>query len=193
MLPVPEGLDFGSFINAFNELKGNILNSLYLTIPATIISALLGSWNGYILSKWKFRGSDIIFTLILFGMFIPYQSILIPLVLVMKSIGLYGTIPGLILTHVIYGIPIVTLIFRNYYAGVQNEIVEASKVDGSNIFGTYFHIMLRIAMPAFVVAIVWQFTSVWNEYLFAIILTHSPGAQPVTVALANLAGSKYVE
>jgi len=193
MWDLPKGLNFQSFVSAFDKLKGNILNSLYLAVPATIISAFLGSWNGYILSKWKFRGSDIIFTLILFGMFIPYQSILIPLVLVLKSIGLYGSIPGLIITHIIYGIPIVTLIFRNYYSGVQNEIVEASKVDGSNIFGTYFHIMLRIAMPAFVVAIVWQFTSIWNEYLFAIILTHNPSVQPATVALANLAGSRYVE
>lgn len=193
MWDLPVGLNLDSFVSAFSKLKNNILNSIYLTIPATIISALIGSWNGYIFSKWKFRGSDLIFTLILFGMFIPYQSILIPLALVMKNVGLYGTIPGLILTHVIYGIPIVTLIFRNYYAGVQNEIVEASKVDGSNIFGTYFHIMLRIAMPAFVVAIVWQFTSIWNEYLFAIILAHNPSVQPATVALANLAGSKYVE
>lgn len=193
MWNLPKGLNFQSFISAFDKLKGNFLNSLYLTIPATVISALLGSWNGYILSKWKFRGSDIIFTLILFGMFIPYQSILIPLVLVLRSIGLYGSIPGLIITHIIYGIPIVTLIFRNYYAGVPNEIVEASKIDGSNIFGTYFHIMLRIAIPAFVVAIVWQFTSIWNEYLFAYVLTHNPRVQPVTVALANLAGSQYVE
>ncbi len=193
MWELPKSLNFQSFVEAFDKLKGNILNSLYLTIPATIISAFLGSWNGYILSKWKFRGSDLIFTLILFGMFIPYQSILIPLVLTLKSIGLYGSIPGLILTHVIYGLPIVTLIFRNYYAGVQNEIVEASSIDGSNIFGTYFHIMLRIAIPAFVVVIVWQFTQIWNEYLFAIIITVNPNVQPVTVALANLAGSEYVE
>ncbi len=193
MWNLPKSLNFQSFISAFGQLKKNILNSLYLTIPATIISALLGSWNGYILSKWKFPGSNIIFTLILFGMFIPYQSILIPLVIVMKYIGLYGSIPGLIITHIIYGLPIVTLIFRNYFAGVQNEIVEASKVDGSNIFGTYFHIMLRIAIPAFVVAIVWQFTSIWDEFLFAIVLTQNPNVQPATVALANLAGSQYVE
>jgi glucose/mannose transport system permease protein len=193
MWDLPKSLNFQGFISAFNKLKGNILNSLYLTIPATIISALLGSWNGYILSKWKFRGSDLLFSLILFGMFIPYQSILIPLVLVLKSMGLYGSIPGLIVTHVIYGIPIVTLIFRNYYAGVQDEIVEASKIDGANIFGIYLHIMLQIALPAFVVAIVWQFTSIWNEFLFAIVITQNPSVQPVTVALANLAGSQYVE
>jgi glucose/mannose transport system permease protein len=193
MWNLPKSLNFGGFLSAFSKLKNNILNSLYLTIPATIISALLGSWNGYILSKWKFRGSDLLFSLILFGMFIPYQSILIPLVLVLRAIGLYGSIPGLILTHVIYGIPIVTLIFRNYFAGVHDEIVEASKIDGANIFGTYFHIMLRIAIPAFVVAIVWQFTSIWNEFLFAIVLTQNPSVQPVTVALANLAGSQYVE
>lgn len=193
MWNLPKVLDFGGFLGAFNKLKINILNSLYLTIPATIISVLLGSWNGYILSKWKFRASDVLFSLILFGMFIPYQIILIPLVLVLKFIGLYGSIPGLIVAHVIYGIPITTLIFRNYYAGVPDEILEASKIDGANVFGIYLHLMLPIAMPAFVVGIVWQFTSIWNDFLFAMIITQNPKVQPITVALANLAGSYYVE
>jgi glucose/mannose transport system permease protein len=193
MWKFPRVLDFEGFLNAFDKLKGNIMNSLYMTIPATLISALLGSWNGYILTKWKFRGSDVLFTLILFGMFIPSQSILIPLVMVLRSIGLYGSIPGLILTHGIYGIPITTLIYRNYYSTVPDEMVEASKIDGANLFGIYFHIMFKIGLPAFAVASVYQFTSIWNDFLFALVVTQNPSVQPVTVALANLAGNYYVE
>ena len=193
MWNLPKDPNIGGFIKAFSKLKGNLLNSFVLTIPATIFSAFLGSWNGYILSKWKFRGANIIFTLILFGMFIPHQSILIPLVQVLSSIGLYGRMTGLILTHVIYGIPITTLIFRNYYSGVPDEIIEASKIDGANVFGTYYYIMLKIALPAFAVASVYQFSSIWNDFLFALIITQSPNVQPITVALANLAGSYFVE
>jgi len=126
-------------------------------------------------------------------MFIPHQSILIPLVQVLSSIGLYCRMTGLILTHVIYGIPITTLIFRNYYSRVPNELIEASKIDGTNVFGTYYYIMLKIALPAFAVVGVYQFSSIWNDFLFALIITHSPSVQPITVALANLAGSYFVE
>ena len=118
------------FIKAFFKLLPNLRNSFYLTIPAAIISSVVGSINGYILSKWKFRGSNILFVLILFGMFIPYQSILIPLVQFLSKIKLYGTLPGLIMVHVIYGIPITTLIFRNYYTEVPDELLEASFIDG---------------------------------------------------------------
>jgi glucose/mannose transport system permease protein len=193
MWNLPKDPNIGGFLKAWGKLKGNLLNSFYLTIPATLLSAFLGSWNGYILSKWKFPGADVVFTLIMFGMFIPHQSILIPLVQVLRSVGLYGSMGGLIITHVIYGIPITTLIFRNYYSGVPDEIIEASKIDGANVFGTYYYIMLKIALPAFAVASVYQFSSIWNDFLFALIITHSPSVQPITVALANLAGSYFVE
>ncbi|MHB8279880.1 MAG: carbohydrate ABC transporter permease [Candidatus Humimicrobiaceae bacterium] len=193
MWNLPKTLYLGNYISAFDYLRTNTLNSLYLTIVATAISAMLGSWNGYILSKWKFPGANILFSLILFGMFIPYQSILIPLVNFLRFIGLYGSIPGLILTHVIYGIPITTLIFRNYYAGVPNELLEAGKIDGAGIFEIYRYVLFPISIPAFVVVIVWQFTSIWNEFLFALVVTHNPKIQPVTVALANLAGSYFAE
>jgi glucose/mannose transport system permease protein len=193
MWKLPKNPNIGGFIKAFGKLKGNIFNSFTLAFPATILSALIGSWNGYIFSKWKFPGSDILFTLILFGMFIPHQSILIPLVQVLSALGLYGTMGGLIATHVIYGIPITSLIFRNYYAGVPNEMLEAAKIDGANAFSIYYFIMLRVALPAFAVACVYQFSSIWNDFLFALIITHSPSVQPITVALANLAGSYFVE
>ena len=193
MWNLPKVPNLEGFFYAFSKLKGNILNSLYVTIPATLISALWGSWNGYILSKWKFRGSDVLFTLILFGMFIPHQVILIPLVTVLRSIRLYGSIPGLILTHVIYGISITTLIYRNYYVGVPDEMIDAARIDGANLFGIYSHIMFKVGAPAFAVASIYQFTSIWNDFLFALVVTPNPRIQPVTVALANLAGSYYVE
>jgi glucose/mannose transport system permease protein len=184
---------FGSEAEGFRGLSGNFFNSVQLAVPATLLSALLGSMNGYVLSKWRFRGSNTLFMLILFGMFIPYQSILIPLVQVLKQIGLYGSIPGLIFVHVVYGIPITTLIFRNYYATVPTEMIEAAKIDGANILGIYRHIMFPISMPGFVVVMIWQFTSIWNDFLFGVIVTSRPEVQPITVALNNLAGSYIVE
>ena len=192
----PTSLTFDNFGKAFKVLSKGFQNSFLLVIPGVIISAVLGSLNGYVLSKWKFRGSNLIFTLILFGMFIPYQSVLIPLVQFLQSIpGLYASIPGLILVHVIYGIPITTLIFRNYYVGVPTELVESGTVDGAGFFGIYRSIILPLSMPAFVVVMIWQFTAIWNEFLFAVTLNSNPASQPVTVALAGLgsgtAGTNY--
>lgn len=197
----PTSLSLESFERAWNPnaregyagMRGPFFNSLVLVIPATILSCLLGSMNGYVLSKWKFPGADTLFTLFLFGMFIPYQSVLVPLVTTLRSIGLYGSIPGLILTHVVYGIPIVTLIFRNYYVGVPNEMIEAGKIDGAGFFGLYRHILLPLSVPGFVVAAIWQFTSIWNEFLFGLIITNQPEIRPVTVALQNLSGSQFTQ
>ena len=228
----PTGLHLDSFRQAWmgdpskgtTGLSSNFYNSLKLAIPATIFSAFLGSLNGYVLAKWKFRGSNILFTAILFGMFIPYQSILIPMVqtlqtlsrttrpwineilawnvpemlrwlpgLIANYVPAYGTIGGLVLVHIIYGIPLTTLIFRNYYAGIPDELVEASEIDGATFGGIYRYILFPISMPAFVVVLIWQFTSIWNEFLFAIVITNKADVQPITVALNNLAGSFIVE
>jgi len=201
MWDLPSGFHFDSYLKAWSGkategisgLSTNFMNSVYLTVPATLLSAMLGSLNGYVLSKWKFKGSDVLFPLILFGMFIPYQSILIPLVQVLQRIGLYGSLPGLIFVHVVYGIPITTLIFRNYYAAIPSELLEAGKIDGAGILGLYRHIMFPISMPGFVVVMIWQFTSVWNDFLFGVIVTSRPSVQPITVALNNMAGSYIVE
>lgn len=198
---LPSSIQFESFKAAWSGipeegLRGmnkNLLNSLYLTVPATIISSLLGSLNGYVLSKWKFRGANTIFYLLLFGMFIPYQSILIPLTQTLAMIGLGGTLWGLILVHVVYGIPITTLIFRNYYAEVPTEIVEAARIDGAGILGVYWHVMFPVSIPGFVVVIIWQFTNIWNEFLFAVTTLQKPELQPITVALRNLSGSQIKE
>jgi glucose/mannose transport system permease protein len=186
------GLHIDNFISGYKQLGPNLNNSLLMVIPEAILSSLLGSLNGYLLAKWKFRNSNLIFSLILFGMFIPYQSILIPLVKFMQSIRLYGDIPGLVLVHIIYGIPITTLIFRNYYAGIGTEILEAGRIDGASLMGLYRYIIFPLSAPSFAVVIIWQFTQAWNEFLFAVILTNQ-AHWPVTVALNNLAGSQLVQ
>jgi len=177
----------------YHGLAPNLKNSFLLVIPATLASAFLGSLNGYVFARWRFRGANTLFTLALFGMFIPYQSVLIPLVQTLRALGLYGTIPGLILTHVIYGIPITTLIFRNYYATVPKELVEAARIDGAGLLGVYRRIMLPLSLPGFAVVLIWQFTSIWNDFLFAVTIAQNPAVQPITVALNNLAGSYIVE
>ncbi|MBW4436487.1 MAG: carbohydrate ABC transporter permease [Pleurocapsa minor GSE-CHR-MK-17-07R] len=181
-----------SFNDAMQELAPNFGNSVLLVVPATAISAILGSLNGYVLSKWQFRGANILFALMLFGMFIPYQAILIPLVQFLRSIGLYGNLGGLILVHVVYGLPITTLIFRNYYAEVPTELLEAGQIDGAGFFGIYWHVLLPISIPGFVVVVIWQFTQIWNEFLFGVTIAGN-NSQPITVALQNLAGSQIVE
>lgn len=192
MWNLPTAFTLDSFQRAFERLTPNFLNSIVLVVPATALSAILGSMNGYVLSKWQFPGANIIFPLMLFGMFIPYQAILIPLVQFLQGIQLYGSIWGLILVHVVYGLPITTLIFRNYYAEVPTELLEAGKIDGAGFFGLYWSVLLPISLPGFVVVIIWQFTQIWNEFLFGVTLT-TTGSQPITVALQNLAGSQIVE
>ncbi len=197
----PSGLHFDGYLKAWfgkpsegvRGLSENFLNSVYLAIPATVLSSVLGSLNGYVLAKWKFKGSNVLFPLMLFGMFIPYQSILIPLVQVLQTLHLYGSIPGLIFVHVVYGIPITTLIFRNYYATIPSELVEAAKIDGAGILNIYRWVMCPLSFPGFVVVAIWQFTSVWNDFLFGVIVTSRPAVQPITVALNNMAGSYIVE
>ncbi len=193
MWALPSEPTLAPLFRAYERLLPNLLNSISLTVPATIISCILGSINGYVFAKWRFRGSNLLFVLILFGMFIPYQSILIPLVRTLSTIGLYGSLYGLILTHVVYGIPITTLIFRNYYSEVPDSLLEAAYVDGLGFFQSYLRIALPISAPGFVVVAIWQFTNIWNEFLFAIVITQRPAMQPITVALQNLAGSQVVE
>lgn len=192
MWALPTRISTDNFREAWSALSPNFWNSIKFVVPGAILSSLLGSINGFVLSKWKFPGADIVFTLLLFGMFIPYQSVLIPLVEFMRYIHLYGSIWGLMLTHIIYGIPITTLIFRNYYATLPNELTEAARIDGAGMIKTYRYIMLPLSAPVFVVALIWQFTSAWNDFLFAVVLTNND-AWPITVALNNLAGSQIIQ
>jgi len=188
---LPETWHWQSFAIAWEAFAPKLRNSMVLAVTATTISALLGSMNGYILSKWRFRGANVVFPLMLFGMFIPYQSILIPLFIFLRDIGLYGGLGGLILTHVVYGLPITTLIFRNFYAEIPDEMLEAGKIDGAGFFGLYTRIVFPLSISGFVVVIIWQFTQIWNEFLFAVTLTRR-ATEPITVALAQLAGGEAV-
>ncbi|WP_319561941.1 carbohydrate ABC transporter permease [Marispirochaeta sp.] len=191
-IPVSK-LSLEGFIHSFSKLSGNLRNSFMLVIPVSFFSILFGSLNGYVFAKWRFRFSNILFALIIFGMFIPYQSILIPLVHSLNRMKLYGTLQGLILTHIIYGLPISTLMFRNYYAKLPDELIEAGMLDGLGIWGVFRTIIAPISAPAMVVVLIWQFTSVWNDFLFAVVITQKPSIQPITVALQNLAGSQVIE
>jgi len=189
---LPDGLHFLSYVQAFARLSPNFLNTVWLVVPGTVISAVVGSINGYILAKWRFRGADQLFTFLLFGMFVPYQAVLIPLIRFLQLIGLYNHIAGLVLVHVIYGIPITTLIFRNFYANIPDAVVEAATIDGAGILGIYRYIAFPLSLPSFVVVGIWQFTSIYNEFLFAVTVTGA-GQQPIMVAVQNLAGSQVVQ
>jgi glucose/mannose transport system permease protein len=189
----PSSIQGGGFTEAAVRLWPNMKNSFLMVIPATIISSFLGALNGYLLSKWKFPGSDVLFTIMLFGFFIPYQAVLLPLVRFLQIVHLYGTIPGLILCHVVYGLPITTLMFRNYFAGVPTELIEAAGVDGASMLTTFWKIMLPLSVPAFIVVGIFQFTNIWNDFLFGVTVVPNPAAQPVTIALNNLSGSFSVD
>jgi glucose/mannose transport system permease protein len=186
-LPWPVSLD--GFTQAWAKVAPNFINSVLITVPAAIISAFIGSINGYIFAKWKFRGSNVIFILFLVGMFLPYQGVLIPLVLTLQRMGLYGSLLGVIFTHCIFGIPISTLMFRGYFAGIPNELIDAAKIDGCGFFSIYRWILLPISFPAFAVVLIWQFTSIWNDYLIGLIIVSNPRLAPVNVAVKNLAGT----
>jgi glucose/mannose transport system permease protein len=174
---------------AWDQLSPSMRNSFYLVVPATIISTVLGSLNGFVLAKWRFPGADFVFTFFLFGMFIPYQAVMIPLTQLFDDVSFPAGIPRLIFAHVVYGIPITALIFRNYYATIPDELMEAARMDRAGMLRTFWSVVLPVSAPAFVVAAIWQFTSIWNDFLFAVFIVTDPNSWPVTVALNNVAGS----
>lgn len=187
LLPREWSLDGWS--RAWDTLAPSLARTFALVIPSSLVSSLLGSMNGFVLARWRFPYADLVFTLILFGMFIPYQAVMIPLVQLMQGIGVPSGIPSLFVLHVVYGLPICTLIFRNYYASVPEDVVEAARVDGAGMLRTYASIILPISAPGFVVTIIWQFTSAWNDYLFAIFFSNAQNG-PVTIGLNFLASGQ---
>lgn len=189
---LPETIYWQSYVEVLDEFGPRIRNSVSLVIGATVLSSVLGSLNGYVFSKWNIPGEKILFPLVLFGMFIPYQAILIPLFQFMERVNLYGGIPGLILIHTVYGLPITTLIFRNFYVDIPDEMLEAGAIDGADFFNLYTRIVFPLSLPGFVVVIIWQFTQIWNEFLFAVTMTNTD-SQPITVGLAQLAGGEAVK
>lgn len=184
---LPQVWEFENWSKAWAELAAPIGRTLLLVIPSSLISAMLGSVNGFVLSRWRFPGANVVFTLILFGMFIPYQAVMIPLLKLIIATDIPQGIPALILAHVVYGIPITTLIFRNYYESVPGELIEAARVDGAGMLRTYLQVVLPISLPSFVVVLIWQFTSAWNDFLFALFFGAGIHNGPVMLALNNLA------
>lgn len=193
MWELPQGIFLGAFTEAWRQVSPNFYNTLLITIPAALISSFIGSINGYIFAKWRFPGSDTIFILFLVGMFLPYQGILIPLVRTLQAFKLYGTAVGLIMVHCIFGIAITAMLFRSYYANVPSELVDAGKIDGCGFFSIYRYVLLPISMPAFGVVLLWQFTSIWNDYLIGLVVLSNPRRAPINVAVQNIAGSWSVE
>ncbi len=191
-LGLPSSIDMSGFNLAWGQLKGNLWNSIQIAVPATIISCFLGALNGFVLAKTPFRGASLLFILMMVGMFIPFQAVIIPLFVFLKALALQGTLVGIICVHIIYGLPFATLIMRNYYETIPDAIVEAATVDGCGLIRTFFRVMIPLSIPGFVVAGIFQFTNIWNDFLFGLIVT-SQETWPVTVRLNNLLGDTSVD
>ncbi len=169
-------------------LRPYFINSIEMVVPAVAISTLMGALNGYVLTKWRFRGDTVLFGLMLFSCFIPFQIVLIPMARLLGLMGLAGTVPGLIFVHVVYGLGFTTLYFRNYYAAFPTELVRAAQIDGAGFFRIFTRILLPLSGPIIVVTVIWQFTNIWNDFLFGSSFS-GQASQPMTVALNNLVQS----
>ncbi|MET7401573.1 carbohydrate ABC transporter permease [Dactylosporangium sp. NPDC005572] len=194
---LPTSFSLTNFGEVWPKLASGFRNSLSLAIPASLLSSLLGCANGFVLSKIRFPFANVVFPLILFGIFVPYQAIIIPVSQTMTSVGLRGGgdpsggLFGLMLIHIIYGLPITTLIFRNHFVGLPNTLLESARLDGAGIFRTFVDLAVPLAKPAFAVSIIWQFTSSWNDFMFGAMMT-SRDSWPVTIALNNVAGGQAI-
>ncbi len=169
-------------------LSRGFWNSVQILVPSVILSIAVASVNGYALVNWRFKGSDVFFTILIFGSFIPYQVMLYPIVILLREMGIYGTLWGLVLVHTIFGMPILTLLFRNYFSSLPEELFKAARVDGAGFWGIYFRIMLPMSLPIFVVALILQVTGIWNDFLFGVVYT-KPDLYPMTVQLNNIVNS----
>ncbi|MFY1709395.1 carbohydrate ABC transporter permease [Tritonibacter scottomollicae] len=166
-------------------LKPYFVNSILMVVPAVLLSTGLGALNGYVLTKWRFKGANLVFGMMLFGCFLPYQAVILPMAQVLGKLGLSGSIPGLILVHTVYGICFTSLFFRNYFITIPDELTKAAQIDGAGFFRIFFSIMLPAALPIIVVSCIWQFTQVWNDFLFGVSFT-AGSETPITVALNNI-------
>jgi len=194
LFALPQNISFSAWHTVWNQacigtecggLKGHFMVSFLMAVPAVLISVSLGALNGYVLTKWRFRGDNIVFALMLFGCFIPFQTILLPMAKLLGSLQIAGSIPALILVHVVYGIPFTTLFFRNYFTSIPDELINAARIDGAGFWMIFLRILLPVSLPIIMVSVIWQFTSIWNDFLFGISFASGSG-QPITVALNNL-------
>jgi|TARA_R110000744_G_scaffold27140_8_gene66432 glucose/mannose transport system permease protein len=197
MMSLPEVFTIEPWLNAWSRaqigveptgLSPYFINSIMMVVPAVAISTALGAMNGYVLTKWRFPGDKIIFGLMLFACFIPFQIVLIPMARVLGMIGIAGTTSGLVLVHVVYGLGFTTLFFRNYYAAFPDELIKAAKMDGAGFWRTFTRILLPSSGPIIVVTVIWQFTNIWNDFLFGASFADFD-SMPMTVALNNLVSS----
>ena len=197
LISLPREVTFDAWITAWSKACTGIQcegvrpffwNSVLIAVPAVLISTLIGALNGYVVAQWRFRGSNLFFAAMLFGCFIPFQVVLLPMARLLGMMGIAGTIPGLIFVHVIYGLGFTTLFFRNYYVSVPAELTKAAKVDGAGFFRIFWSIFLPISLPIIVVSVIWQFTQIWNDFLFGVSFSQA-GTQPITVALNNIVNS----
>jgi len=193
----PVEITFQPWVKAWSEactglncdgLSRGFWNSVKITVPSVIISIAIASVNGYALANWRFKGANIFFTILIFGAFIPYQVMLYPIVILLREMGLYGKLPGLVLVHTVFGMPILTLLFRNYFTSIPDDLFKAARVDGAGFWSIFFRIMLPMSLPIFVVAIILQVTGIWNDFLFGVIYT-KPENYPMTVQLNNIVNS----
>ncbi|HXX10464.1 MAG TPA: carbohydrate ABC transporter permease [Burkholderiales bacterium] len=194
LLALPIQVSFDAWTKAWDSactgvycggLKGNFLNSVSFVLPAVIISTLIGAFNGYVLTMWRFKGSDLLFTALLIGCFIPFQVVLLPMAQTLGWLGIANSIAGLVFVHVVYGLAFTTLFFRNFYVTVPIELTKAARIDGAGFFTIFWRIILPLSPPIIVVCVIWQFTQIWNDFLFGVVFS-SGQRQPITVALNNL-------
>ena len=197
LISLPREVTFDAWVTAWSKACTGIQcegvrpffwNSVLIAVPAVLISTLIGALNGYVVAQWRFRGSNLFFAAMLFGCFIPFQVVLLPMARLLGMMGIAGTIPGLIFVHVIYGLGFTTLFFRNYYVSIPSELTKAAKVDGAGFFRIFWSIFLPLSLPIIVVSVIWQFTQIWNDFLFGVSFSQA-GTQPITVALNNIVNS----
>ncbi|SDW11403.1 glucose ABC transporter membrane protein [Pseudomonas syringae] len=185
LLSLPSVVTAIGWIKAWDIVDGYFWNSIKITVPAVIISTAIGALNGYVLSMWRFKGSELFFGLLLFGCFLPFQTVLLPASYTLGKMGLASTTVGLVFVHVVYGLAFTTLFFRNYYVSIPDALVKAARLDGAGFFTIFGRIILPMSTPIVMVCLIWQFTQIWNDFLFGVVFS-SGESQPITVALNNL-------
>ena len=193
----PVEVTFEPWVKAWSEqctglkcdgLSTGFWNSVRITIPSVLVSIAIASVNGYALANWRFKGANFFFTILIFGAFIPYQVMIYPIVIMLREMGIYGTLTGLVIVHSIFGMPIITLLFRNYFSSLPEELFKAARVDGAGFWGIFFRVLLPMSVPIFTVAVILQVTGIWNDFLFGVVFT-GPEAYPMTVQLNSIVNS----
>ncbi len=180
------------YIEAFNEIKGSMVDSIAFTVPAVLLSTFLGAMAGYIFSKFRFKYDTFLFFIVVMGFYIPPQSIIIPVIKAFSVLGIYDSLLGFILIHVALGMPICTMLWRDYYTSIPTEIVESARVDGNGLISIFRKIILPLSLPGFIVVGLFQFVNIWNEYFIAISLSQT-SVSPLPKAVVNLAGSTVAQ